>query len=105
MDVSSTDSWATTRKLFTDQFEQDGRGFIYRRSQKGAAIRVSAEERSRFIDEFNRNLRRGMWIMYIGVAVALGGAVLFSVLRGSDLSQAALFIGIGVVMIPYLFYN
>lgn len=105
MDTLSTDSWATTRKSFADQFEQDGAGFVYRRFQKGAAIRVTAEERSRFIDEFNRNLRRGMWIMYIGIAVALGGAVLFSALRGSDLSQAALFVGVGVVLIPYLFYN
>jgi len=105
MNTSSTDSWATSRKSFADQFEQDGGAFIYRRSQKGEAIRVSAEERSRFIDEFNRNLRRGMWIMYVGMTLALGGVILFSVLRGSDLSQAAIFIGIGIAVIPYFAFT
>jgi len=101
----STDKWAATRKSFADQFEQDGSSFIYRQSQKGEAITVSADERSRFIDEFDRNLRRGTWIMYIGLALGLGGAVLFSVLRGSDLSQAAIFVGIGIVIAPYVAYN
>jgi tetratricopeptide (TPR) repeat protein len=105
MNSLSTDAWAASRKSFADQFEQDGSGFIYRRSQKGEAIRVSADERSRFIDEFNRNLRRGMWMMYIALTLALGGVILFSVLRGTDLSQAAMFITIGVLMIPYLWYN
>ena len=66
---------------------------------------MSADERGRFIDEFSRNLRRGIWIMYGGLALALGGVVLFSALRGADLSQAAIFVGIGIVIIPYLFYN
>lgn len=104
MSSSNTDNWAATRNSFADQFEQDGSNFIYRRSQKGEAIRVSAEERTRFIDEFNRSLRRGMWMMYIGLALTLGGAVLFSVLRGSDLSQAALFAGMAIVMVPYFAY-
>ena len=80
MNSSTTDAWAASRKSFADQFEQDGSGFIYRRSQKGEAIRVSADERNRFIDDFNRNLRRGMWMMYIGVSLGLLGVILFSVL-------------------------
>jgi hypothetical protein len=42
-------SWDGVRQAFAEQFEQSGANFIYRRSQKGEAIRVSAEERSKFI--------------------------------------------------------
>jgi tetratricopeptide (TPR) repeat protein len=106
MFTSAADSWGRLRQAFADQFEQDGTNFVYRRSQKGDAIRVSAEERSRFIDEFNRNVRRAKWIIYIGLALVLGAIIGFSLLSGTDLSQTAMFIGIGLVVIPYfVFYR
>jgi tetratricopeptide (TPR) repeat protein len=102
--VSRTDAWDRARQAFADQFEQDGSGFVYRRSQKGEAIRVSAEEHDRFIGEFNSNLRRANWIIYVGLTLVLGGIIALSLLSGSDLSEAAIFIGIGAVMIPYVAY-
>jgi tetratricopeptide (TPR) repeat protein len=106
MSTSAADSWGRVRQTFADQFEQDGANFIYRRSQKGEAIRVSAEERSKFIEEFDRNVRRAKWIIYVGLTLVLGGIIGFSLLRGTDLSQGAIFIGIGLVMIPYFaFYR
>ena len=104
MFTSRTGSWDGVRQSFADQFEQDRANFIYRRSQKGEAFRVSAEERSRFIDEFDTKLRRAKWIIYIGLTFALGGMVFLSVLRKSDLSQAVIFAAIGIAMIPYLAY-
>jgi hypothetical protein len=88
--VSRTDAWDRARQAFADQFEQDGSGFVYRRSQKGAAIRVSAEEHDRFIGEFNSNLRRANWIIYVGLTLVLGGIIALSLLSGSDLSEATI---------------
>lgn len=105
MSTSAADNWGRVRQTFADQFEQDGANFIYRRSQKGEAIRVSAEERSRFIEEFDRNVRRSKWIIYVGLTLVLGGIIGFSLIRGTDFSQAATFIGIGLVMIPYFAFN
>lgn len=106
MATSAADSWGRVRQTFADQFEQDGANFIYRRSQKGEAIRVSAQERSKFIEEFDRNVRRAKWIIYVGLTLVLGGIIGFSLLRGTDLSQGAILIGIGLAMIPYLaFYR
>lgn len=102
--TSPADTWDRVRQSFAEQFEQDGTSFVYCKSQKGEAIRVSAQERSRFLDEFDRNLRRAKWIIYIGLFVALGGAIAFSVLRGSDLDQAGIVVGIGVAVIPYFAY-
>jgi tetratricopeptide (TPR) repeat protein len=104
MATSSADSWDRVRQTFADQFEQDGTSFVYRRSQKGEAIRVSPEERRKFIAEFDENVRRAKWIIYVGLTLVLGGIIGFSLLRGSDLSQAAIFGGIGLVMIPYFAY-
>jgi tetratricopeptide (TPR) repeat protein len=104
MPVSRIDAWDRARQAFADQFEQDGSGFVYRRSQKGEAIKVSATERDRFIDEFNRNLGRASWIIYVGLTLVLGGIIAVSMLTGSGLSKVGIFAGIGVVMIPYIAY-
>lgn len=104
MSTSAADSWGRIRQTFADQFDQDGASFIYRRSQKGEAIRVSAEERSKFIEEFDRNVGRAKWMIYLGITLVLGGIIGFSLLRGTDLSQGTIFIGIGLAMIPYVVF-
>jgi tetratricopeptide (TPR) repeat protein len=104
MSTSPADGWDRLRQTFADQFEQDGTNLVYRRSQKGEAIRVSADERSKFIDEFDRNVRRAKWIIYVGLTLVFGGIVGFSLLRGSNLSEIAIFVGIGLAMIPYFAY-
>lgn len=104
MSSSTNDSWAAARQSFADQFEREASGFTYRRSQEGPAIRVSTEEYSRFIDEFDRSVRRTNWMIYIGLTLVFGGIIGFSLLRGSDLSQGAILVGIGLVMIPYFAY-
>lgn len=101
---SRAGTWDSVRQTFADQFEQDGTNFVYRRSQKGEALRVSAEERRKFIDEFDQDVRRSKWIIYAGLTVVFGGIIVFSLLRDVELSQASIFIGIGVVMIPYFVY-
>lgn len=105
MSTSAVDSWGRVRQTFADQFEPDGANFIYRRSQKGEAIRVSAEERSKFIEEFNRNLGRTKWIIYLGMALVLGGIIGFSLIKRTELSQGAIFVGIGLAIPYFAFYR
>lgn len=101
---SAANSWDRVREMFAEQFEPHASNFVYRKSQKGQAISVSADDRSRFIYEFDRNLRRAQWILYCGLVLAFGGIIGFSLLKGSDLSQAAMFVGIGLATIPYFAY-
>jgi len=106
MSTSAADSWAQVRQTFAKQFERDGSNFIYRRSQKGEAIRVSPDERNKFIEEFDRNVRRAKWIIYVGLSLILGGIIAFSLFRPTDLSQGVIIIAIGLAMIPYFaFYR
>jgi hypothetical protein len=101
------DSWARIRRLFADQFEPDGDGFIYRRSQKGEAIRVTSAEHQGFIDQFNRQVRYANWSIYIGVFLALGAAVLVSVLSRSDSADPVIYFCIALGTVPYfiLYYR
>jgi Flp pilus assembly protein TadD len=106
MFMSRNDNWDRIRQSFADQFTPDGSSFIYRRSQKGEAIRVSARERTRFVDEFDGKLRRAKWMIYIGVAAVLVGIIVFSLLKGSNLSELAILAGVAIAMVPYLaFYR
>ena len=98
---SRAGTWDRVRQTFADQFEQDGTNFVYRRSQKGVAINVTAQERGKFIDKFGRDLRRAKWLIYGGLTITLGVAVGFTLLMGSDLSQIVIFIG--VVTSPLFF--
>jgi hypothetical protein len=62
-------------RLFAEQFEPDGSGYLYRRSRKGAAIRVTADERDRFVSAFNDSLLIGVWILCGGVGLLMVGLV------------------------------
>lgn len=57
------------RKDFTEQFEPDGDGYLYRKHRRGAPIRVTKAERDQFVAEFERR-----------VPYALGGSILASML-------------------------
>ncbi len=56
-----TGNFDRVRQMFADQFEPDAQGFVYRKSMKGAPIRVSAVERDRYIATFNRYTRYASW--------------------------------------------
>jgi tetratricopeptide (TPR) repeat protein len=97
-------TWDAARQSFADQFEQDTSGFVYRRSQKGEAIRVSVEERQKFIDAFNRNLSRSSLILSASLVLIVGGVVLCGIVTGWHVPDAAFVVaGVGA-MIPYLAY-
>jgi hypothetical protein len=55
--------------VFIGQFTPDGGGYIYRRGQKGQAIRVSAAEYQGFVDDYVRAYRRTKWGLVAGVLI------------------------------------
>ena len=61
--------------LFADQFEREGAGFLYRKSQKGPPIPVTPAEREAFAAAFRRQLRILMIVMAIGPLALIGGLV------------------------------
>lgn len=104
MSTSATDAWSSTRESFANQFEKCGRDYIYRKSQKGEAFRVSVLEHDRFLEQFNRNLRRAAWIMYVAIAVTLGAVVLVTLHADTDLTLPITVGSIALAMIPYVLY-
>jgi len=66
--------------LFAEQFEPDGElHYLYRRSSKGAPIRVTAAERDKFVADFRRASRRLRWVIVGGVMLIVAGFVLAGV--------------------------
>jgi len=62
-------------ELFAEQFEPDGQDYLYRRSQKGAPIRVSAAERDAFLAAFRRHYARAFWGFLVAIILAIFGMV------------------------------
>lgn len=56
-----------SRALFEARFEPDGDGFLFRGSPTGYPVRLTLEERDRFIVEFTRGVR----LLIVGSAVAI----------------------------------
>jgi hypothetical protein len=75
--------------LFLGQFTRDGDGYIYRRSQKGAAIRVSAGEYQDFVETFTRASKRLRWGFVAGILVLLIAIAVGSVSAGVDVDSTA----------------
>jgi len=84
------------RKIFADQFEPDGDGFLYRKSGRGAPIRVTAAERDQFIDDFNRRFRYMVW----GSAGATMAAIVLLLAFEAELTP--IFNGYEIVIAPVL---
>jgi len=104
MSDPDTDRWSSVRNSFADQFEKSGSDFIYRKSQKGEAFRVTASERDRFLDEFSGNLRRATWFIYVSVLLALGLAVVMATEAGKDSTAPITMGALLIAMVPYLLY-
>jgi len=67
--------WTRAQRLFAEQFEPDGGGYVYRRSRKGEAIRVTRAERDHFVNAFVESQLRGLWIIFAGAGLLMMGLV------------------------------
>lgn len=90
------------RQIFEDQFSTDTHGFLYRKGQKGAPIRVSAFERDNFVAIFNKRIRYAtLSIFPATVVLILLLAWLFSDTDSSRTSVAT-WVGIGAILVPFM---
>jgi len=64
--------FAKSRQMFADQFEPDGGNFKYRTSLKAAPLHVSAAERDRFVEAFNRHVRHAIWALFAAIMILVG---------------------------------
>ena len=72
---------------FAAQFESDGKaGYLYRHSERGGAIPVSAVERDAFVATYDRQWRRSL----IGLVVVTIAAIVAEVLVGMALHLGTL---------------
>lgn len=69
------EQWAVD--MFAGQFQPDGDGFIYRKNMKGAAIRVTAAERERYIAAYKKSFRYSVWGGAGAVILFVFGAIFF----------------------------
>jgi hypothetical protein len=89
---------------FSDQFTPDGAGYVYRRSQKGAAYRVTAAERDAFVATFRRRIAFAMWLLVpLTVAVIIGLALLLPDAANTAVSWAAVAVIVAPLMAVVLF--
>ena len=86
------------KQLFADQFTLDGRDYIYRKSMKGAAIRVTAQERDAFIADFARRIRYASWMLVGGTIGLIALLVFFDFDRGTAGADIALYGGFAMMM-------
>lgn len=88
-------------KLFADQFEPDGADFLYRKSSKGAAFRVSATERDAFVAGYKRRYRWLFWgIMGAVLALILGWT--FAAINAEESANGGMiFAGVLLIMVPF----
>lgn len=90
------------REKFADQFEADGLDYIYRKGMKAAPIKVSAAERSAFIEDFNRRLNLMIWGLMAASLVLVVGFTVYTIKFDQEFSEAAIYVGIAIIMSVYM---
>lgn len=88
--------------LFADQFEPDGADFLYRKSMKGAPVRVRAAERDAFIADFRRAYRYAFWAVMAGTILVIVLLALFVPDPDSAEGKIGMFGALGLVVAAFL---
>lgn len=93
------------RQAFADQFSSDEHGFIYRKYQKSAPIRVSEMERNKFVASYNKRTRYAIW----SILPATVGLMLLLVWLVPDLDssigQITMWVGLAALLLPFVAIN
>lgn len=90
------------QSLFAEQFERDGTGFLYRKSRRGAPVRVTAAERDAFIETFNRRYRFLSWGFGVALAVTLFAIIAISVANEAEVEESWIYAGCGILVGGYM---
>ncbi len=94
-------NFENTHKLFADQFEADGADFLYRKGSKGAAIRVSAAERDRFIADYKRHYRWWFWGMMVAMLALVFGWSFATINADESANTGMMVVGVFLLMVPF----
>jgi hypothetical protein len=89
-------------QVFADQFSRDAHGLIYRKSQKGAPIRVSEAERDGFVATFNKQKRYAMWATVSAILALLVPFAWMSLNTNSATIKLAKWAGIVAIFAIYM---
>ena len=98
--MSLNSNFDRVRQLFAEQFSSDSRGFIYRKRQTGAPIRISEKERDAFVATFNSRIRYIVWSI---IAATIGLIALMTWLTpdvDSTSGQVSVWAGLLAILIP-----
>jgi len=90
------------RQIFSEQFVREGDDYIYRKSSKGAPVRVTAAERDGFIGRFHIWLRYASWGMLAGMLIIIMGLVLAGVDLDTTSGQAAMYVSLGFTVSAFM---
>ena len=88
-------------QLFADQFEPDGKAFLYRKGMKKAPIRVTDAERNSFIATFKHRLRYANWSIVPATALLIGLLVVIEPDVNSSRANITMYIGLAAIIIPF----
>ncbi|HEU0283803.1 MAG TPA: hypothetical protein VFR52_01525, partial [Sphingomicrobium sp.] len=100
-----SDNWSQAKELFERQFEPERDHFLYRRNQKGPPIRVSSDERDRFINDYALRLRRGTRGTVGGMLLLTALAVWWMFQTDSDVPDIAIYAGMGAIVAALIGYT
>lgn len=92
------------RALFSDQFEPDGDGFLYRKNRVGTPVRVSVDERAAFVRGYARALRLAKWSLVPAVLILIGLLVWLGPDPGSHSGTVAIWMAVVAMLAPYLIF-
>jgi len=93
---------ARVKQAFAAQFTPDRDGHIYRRGQRGPGIRVTAVERDRFVETFDRAVLRLAWSMVLATILLLGALSLFAIELPWPLSGHEEGVGATVLIVAFM---
>ena len=85
------------RQLFADQFEAEGDHYLYRRNMKEAPIQVSAAERDRYIEAYNKSTKISARLVF-WAAIALVALFVTYSMVSSDLPEVYLYGGVVLII-------
>jgi uncharacterized membrane protein len=90
------------QEMFADQFEPDGDDFLYRRSMKGAPIRVSRAERDAFLADFGKRFKYAKWAIVPATLLLIGLLVVFLPDADGPSFELFIYIGTGLIIASFM---
>lgn len=93
---------AHSKQLFEAQFEPYREGYAYRKHMKGPAIPVTADERNRFVGNYVRFNRYGIWTMVAAMTMLAFIAAAWSTVTDIAVSDGMIFGAVIVLAMAFL---